>query len=239
MIALCTTLCLLLDPGAVAASSCCASAAAVAAQTPDNTLTPAEKALGYKLLFDGKTLSGWKCTDPNSKGWEVVDGAIFYNVKGGGYLATNERYGNFELKIDFKVDHGTNSGIFFRWDDLRDPVQTGIEMQIYDSAGVKNPSRHDCGAIYDVLAPSENAMKPAMEWNSVLLRCRNNIISVTMNGKRIINMDLDKWTEPHRNPDGSGNKFRAAYKDMPREGHIGLQEHGGKLWFKNIKIRRL
>ncbi len=227
---------------AFAAAGCCAAGtdcSITTAPVADNTLTPDEKAAGWKLLFDGKTLNGWGCTAPDSKGWVIDNGAIMYHVQGGGYLYTKERYGNFELKIDFMVDKGANSGIFFRWANLADPVQTGIEMQVLDSAGKNPPGKHDCGAIYDCLAPRENPMKPALEWNSLVLRCSNNFISIKMNGKRILDMDLNKWTEPNKNPDGTGNKFNTAYKDMAREGHIGLQEHGGKVWFKNIKIRTL
>jgi len=225
----------------LAAGACCAggSSQAVPTRAPDNTLSAEEKAQGWKLLFDGKTFDGWACTVPDSKGWVIDNGAMCYNVQGPGYMYTKERFGDFELKIDLMVAKGTNSGVFFRWDDLNDPVQTGIEMQVLDSAGQNPPGKHACGAIYDVLAPSENAMKPAMEWNSVLLRCRGQYISVTMNGKRIIQMDLNRYREPHKNVDGTNNKFRTAYKDMPREGHIGLQDHGGMVWYKNIKIRKL
>lgn len=228
---------------ATAAAGCCAASVVYpnAALLPaaDNTLTSQEKAMGWRLLFDGKTLDGWACTSPGSKGWVAEDGAIFHNLQGGGYLYTKDRFGDFELKIDFMVDKGTNSGIFFRWADLGDPVQTGIEMQVLDSAGVEKPGKHHCGSIYDVLEPSQNAMRPALEWNTVVLRCSGPYITISMNGKRIINMDLDRYTEPHVNLDGTRNKFVTAYKDMPREGHIGLQEHGGKVWFKNVKIREL
>lgn len=226
---------------ALAAAGCAAgqSCPTVGAPVADNTLSASEKAVGWRLLFDGKTFDGWACTAPDSKGWVIDNGAMLYNVQGDGMMYSKERFGNFEMKIDFMVDRGTNSGIFFRWDNLEDPVQTGVEMQVLDSAGAKKPGKHDCGAIYDVLAPRENAMKPALEWNSMLLRCSNNYISIKMNGKRILDMDLNKWTTPHQNPDGSGNKFGTAYKDMPRAGHIGLQNHGGKVWYKNIKIRQL
>lgn len=222
----------------IALCACC-SAPGESTAAQDNTLSAEEIANGWKLLFDGRTLSGWGCTEANSKGWVVENGTIHYNKQGGGYLYTKERFRDFELKIDFMVDRGTNSGIFFRWDNLSDPVQTGIEMQVLDSAGKKKPGKHDCGAIYDVLEPTENAMKPAFEWNTVLIRCRGPFITITMNGKRIISMNLDNYKEPHKNLDGTRNKFATAYKDMPREGHIGLQAHGGKVWYKNIKIREL
>ncbi len=228
--------------GAVLASgACCAagSSCTTAAKAPDNTLTADEKAQGWMLLFDGKSFDGWACTVPDSKGWVIDNGAMFYNVEGPGYMYTKDRFGDFELKIDFMVNKGTNSGIFFRWDKLGDPVQTGIEIQVLDSAGDNPPGKHSCGAVYDVLAPSENPMKPALEWNSLLLRCSAQYISITMNSRRIIQMDLNRYKEAHKNIDGTNNKFRTAYKDMPREGHIGLQDHGGKVWYKNIKIRKL
>lgn len=212
--------------------------AAASARAAMNTLTPAEKAAGWKLLFDGKTLNGWKATG-NPKSWAVQDGTIAVLSGGGGYLATLEKFGNFRLQCDFKMDKGTNSGIFFHWADLKDPVQRGIEIQVFDSYGKATPGRHDCGAIYDCLAPRVNAAKPAGEWNHLVLTCRNNMTYVDLNGRRVIVMDFDKWTTPNQNPDGSPNKFNIAYKDMARDGFIGLQDHGRKVWFRNIKIQQL
>lgn len=211
---------------------------ACSAWAADNVLTAVEKKAGWTLLFDGKTLNGWKATG-NPEGWVVKDGAIENLAKGGGYLATTRTFGDFILSLDFKNDKGTNSGIFFRWSDLNDPVQTGIEMQILDSYGVEKPGKHDCGAIYDCLAPRKNVCKAPGEWNHVVLTSRNNKIFIDMNGVRILNMDLNRWTTPHKNPDGTDNKFNTAYKDMPRVGYIGFQDHGHKVWFKNIKIKEL
>lgn len=241
LIALCTLIAMLAIP-VLAANVCpntsmsCASAAAA---VPDNALTSQEKAGGWELLFDGKTLSGWGCTDPKPGGWIIDKSALFYTNKGGGYEYTQKTFGNFEFKTDFMVDKGTNSGIFFRWADLGDPVQTGFEMQVLDSADKKEVDKHDCGALYDALAPSENAMKPALEWNTVDIKCMNSLIMITMNGKRILVANLDRWTEAHKNPDGTGNKYDAALKDWARSGHIGFQAHGGKVWFKNVKVREL
>jgi len=220
-----------------AAQSCCSTAAALTL-APDNALTAQEKAVGWKLLFDGKTFKGWGCTDPKS-GWIIQDGAMFYTAKGGGYEYTQQTFGNFEFATDFMVDKGTNSGIFFRWADLRNPVQTGFEMQVFDSAGKTEMSKHDCGALYDALAPTQNAMKPAGEWNTVDIKCVGSFITITLNGKRILTANLDKWTEPHKNPDGTPNKYNAPLKDRARSGHIGFQAHGGKVWFKNVKVREL
>jgi hypothetical protein len=223
------------------AATCCAadSAAALAVTAPDNTLTAQEKAAGWKLLWDGKTFNGWECTDKTPGGWIIDQNAMYYTVKGHGYEYVKQTFGNFEFKTDFMVDKGTNSGIFFRWADLGDPVQTGFEMQLLDSAGRKEMTKHDCGALYDALAPTENAMKPALEWNTVDIKCVGSFITITLNDKRVLTANLDRWTESRKNPDGTPNKYSKALKDWARAGYIGFQAHGGKVWFKNVKAREL
>ena len=70
-----------------------------------------------------------------------------------------------------------------------------------------------------------------------MLTCQGNVITAAMNGERIIFMNLNQWDQPHRNPDGTPNKFRTAYKQMPRRGHIGFQDHGNPVWFRNIRVK--
>ena len=89
------------------------------------------------------------------------------------------------------------------------------------------------------MPPSENVAKKAGEWNHFTITCRANGIYLVHNGVQIIDMDLNLWTEPRQNPDGTPNKFRTAIMNMPREGHIGLQDHGQPVWFRNLKIREL
>ena len=72
-----------------------------------------------------------------------------------------------------------------------------------------------------------------------MISCNENLITVELNGEKIAEMDVDQWTTPGMNPDGTKNKFKYAWKDMPRKGHIGLQDHGGKVWFRNIKLKPL
>jgi len=203
----------------------------------ENVLTEEEKKEGYRLLFNGQDLTGWHRTDEGYGGWRVVDGAIC-RAEGGGMLYTDEQFGDFILKIEYKLDKGTNSGIFLRVANPHDPVQTGIEVQVLDDAG-QDPSRHSNGAIYDIAAPTRNVTKPTGEWNQAVITCRGNGIAVKMNGEEILKVNLDEWTEAGKNPDGSGNKFRTAYKDMPRRGLIGLQDHGQRVWYRNIKIKPL
>ncbi|MBM4078021.1 MAG: DUF1080 domain-containing protein, partial [Planctomycetes bacterium] len=98
---------------------------------------------------------------------------------------------------------------------------------------------HDTGAIYDLVAPSKNAMKPVGEWNHILITSDRNKLSVHLNGDMVSAMDLDEWTEPNQRPNGSKHKFDVAYKNHPRHGFIGLQDHGHDCWYKNIKMRPL
>lgn len=203
-----------------------------------NQLTDAERQAGWRLLFDGETLTGWKATG-KADGWIVEDGCLVCTAQGGGYLATEEQFEDFHLELDFKIEPRGNSGVFVRWSDLADPVNTGIEIQILDSYGTEELTRHTCGAIYDLVAPSKDVFRPAGEWNHYLIRCEGPKISVELNGELVAEANIDDWAEAGKNPDGTPNKFTYAWATMPRRGHIGLQEHDGKLWFRNVKIKEL
>jgi len=181
----------------------------------------------------------WYTASPGS--WKIVDGVM--SGGGSGDIWTVKRYGNFVLECEFKISPKGNSGIFFRTGDMKDPVQTGIEMQVIDTAGYFGEpvpdeyTKNVCGAMYDLLEPSVNVEKPAGEWNHVAITCKDNGIEVVMNGVKIIEMDIDIWVTPHKNPDGTDNKFDRAFKDFPLEGHIGFQDHGDPVWYRNVKIR--
>ncbi|MFN4258842.1 MAG: DUF1080 domain-containing protein [Gemmataceae bacterium] len=190
---------------------------------------------GFVPLFNGKDLTGW--TDRTGKqpgaGWVVEDGALVRKDRAGD-IWTKDRYGDFILDLEFKTTG--NSGVFIRTDKPTDNVQTGIEIQV-DNPSPK-PGKHSCGAIYDCLAPSKNAAKKG-EWNHVVITAQDNKIRVVMNGEQIIDMDLNQWTTPNMNPDGTKNKFKTALKDFKREGHIGFQDHGAAVMFRNVKIKPL
>jgi alpha-3'-ketoglucosidase len=209
------------------------------ANAPDNVLTPEEKAAGWNLLFDGSTLSGWKTSSGLPSRVPVERGAI--NPHGcGGYMMIHERvWSDFELSLDFAITRGCNSGVFIRTFPLqprpgKDVGFNGLEIAIDDTTGA---DYHDTGAIYDLVKPRRNAMKPIGEWNHLVISCDRSIITVTLNGEQVTRMDLDQWQSPNRRPDGTEHKFDIAYKDHPRQGYIGLQDHGSPCWFKNIKIR--
>jgi len=211
----------------------------------ENELSPAEIDEGWDLLFNGSNLDGWTLNTPGT--WESKDGCIVLGKEMGmgsrGMIWTREEYDNFLLECEFKIEPECNSGIFFRVGDIESPVQTGFEMQIVDSFAnpVTGPqATHSCGAFYDIVAPSHNMAKPAGEWNHARITCLNNVISISLNGDQVVStVDLDLYTEPNQNIDGTANKFNLPLRDFPRSGRIGFQQHGGKVWFRNIKIKEL
>lgn len=215
-----------------------AALASHAARAADNELTPQEKQGGWVLLFDGKTPAGWVNHGKPLPAANVQDGAINPH-KAGAYITYHrEQFDNFVLRCEFKVSPGANSGIFFRTADMNDPVQRGFEIQVFDSFGRK-PGKHSCGALYDAVAPSAEASKPAGEWNSIEITADGSRVTVVLNGRQVVDADLDRWTDPGKNPDGTKNKFTRALKDFPRKGYIGLQDHNSPVWFRNIKVKRL
>lgn len=215
--------------------------AAPRAWAADNELTPEEKEAGWLLLFDGKTLDGWMTSSGTPSKTPVEEGAI--NPHGaGGYMMVHKReWSNYVLSLDFKISAGCNSGVFVHTSSLtprpgKDVGFNGIEMQILDSP---TAGFYDTGAIYDLVKPTKNAMRPVGQWNHVVITCHDNLISIVLNGEAVTVMDLDKFTEPNKRPDGTAHKFDEAMKTHPRKGYIGLQDHGANCWFKNIKLRPL
>lgn len=196
---------------------------------------PAAAESGWQVLFDGTDLSQWG-NDSGGKpnpGW-VIENGVLARSPNAGMIWTKQRFGDFVLDLEFKTEG--NSGIFFRTDNPKDCVQTGIEIQVYKR--VDKPSTHSCGAVYDALAPSKETTRDG-QWNHITITARDNKIGIVMNGEQIIDMDLNRWTEPGKNPDQSKNKFRTALKDFKRDGHIGFQDHGADVWFRNVRIKPL
>ncbi len=188
----------------------------------------------WKPLFNGKDLEGMMRANgvaPNTN-WVVEAGSLKRICKGGD-IWTKDRFGDFVLELEFKTEG--NSGIFIRTDDPKNNVQTGIEIQVNKPGG---PDKHSVGSIYDLVAPSKNAGK-AGEWNRMVITAKGAILNVELNGEKICEMNLDQWTEPNRNPDGSKNKFKNALKNFKREGHIGFQDHGANVEYRNARIKTL
>ncbi|MHC4201832.1 MAG: 3-keto-disaccharide hydrolase [Planctomycetota bacterium] len=186
---------------------------------------------GFEPLFK-PDLSDATCRKGS---WVFEDGIL--TPTGGGDIWTKRRYGDFVLDLEFRCEPKTNSGVFLRCKNIRQWLHTAIEVQILQPVG-GNP-KHSCGAIFDCLAPAKQMIKEPGEWNRYEIIAKGGTIYVILNGQRVIDMNLDLWSEPHKNPDGTRNKFKYAYRDMSREGHIGLQYHGHPVWFRNLRIRPL
>lgn len=209
-----------------------------AALAADNELTAEEKAAGWKLLFNGKDHEGWICNTQKPIATPVEDGCLV-PFKSGGYIIMydKQKFGDFTLKCDVKMgDDQCNSGIFYRVGAPRNPVYSGFEAQVENS---KEPGLHSFGAIYDLVAPTQQTHKGPGEWNHVELTCKGPLMSVKVNGEEITTMNCDDFPERGKRPDGSRHKFFSAIKEMPREGYIGFQDHGHPVYFKNVKILEL
>ncbi len=207
----------------------------------EGVLSAEEKRAGWILLFDGKTQNGWMTSAGLPSKTAVEEGCINPHQCGDYMMVHTQQWSNFELKLDFKISQGCNTGIFVRTSPLKprpgkDVGFNGIEVQIIDT---KTAGYYDTGAIYDLSPPSKNTMKPAGQWNHIEVTCNQSIIEVVLNGEKVNHVDLAQFTEPNKRPDGSPHKFDVAYKDHPRTGYIGLQDHGSPCWFKNIKLRPL
>ncbi len=207
----------------------------------DNTLTPAEQRDGWQLLFDGRSHAGWMNSDRTAPRTTVQDGTLNPHRAGHYMLVHTQQWSNFTLALDFKLSPRCNSGIFIRTAPLeprsgKDVGFNGLEVALDDTFGA---GLHDTGALYDLAKPKRNAMRPVGEWNHLEITCRDRLIDIALNGELVNTIDLAKFTEPFKRPDGSAHKFDIAYRDHPLTGYLGLQDHGSPCWFKNIKLKPL
>ncbi len=211
----------------------------------DNTLTAAEQAAGWQLLFDGTTIDKWRAA--NGTGvpptWGVVDGTITAKPGKGVDLVSVDEYADFELMVDFKVAKNGNSGIFYR--GVESPTaplyHSAPEYQVLDDVGhpdAKNGPDRFCGANYDVDPPLvEGACNPAGEWNSARILVKGAHVEHWLNGKKTADYEL--WS-PEWKAKVAASKFKAwpSY-GMAKSGRLSLQHHGDEVAFKNIKVRPL
>ncbi len=216
-------------------------------------LTDDEKANGWKLLVDGKSTAGWHTYGggPVGEGWKIEDGALRLDASvkkgwqshGGGDIVTNEEFGNFHLKLDWKIDTCGNSGVIFcvQEDTIKYPYvwHTGPEMQVLDNACHPDAKiiKHRAGDLYDLISCSKETVKPALEWNNAEIVFNNNVLDLYLNGEKVVSTTYGDaaWKKLV-----AGSKF----KSMPgfgafTKGRISLQDHGHSVWFKNVKIKEL
>ena len=209
-----------------------------------NTLSHKDQKDGFTLLFDGTTTNGWHTYLNNtSVGWYVNNGALQVDTLAAkhGDLVTDKEYTNFELKLDWKIPVGGNSGVIFsiHEDSAYDATYlTGMEMQVLDDIKAEDNKRpnHLAGSLYDMIAPSHPA-KPAGEWNSIIIRKVNGHITLFMNGKQVVETQIGspEWNELIQKSKFKNWKGFAQYPT----GHIALQYHGAAVAFRNIRIKEL
>ena len=171
-----------------------------------------------------------------NKQWVLEKGILAPSETPGGIIWSKGKFSDFTISLEYKTSEKANSGLFFRTDP-KNAVQGGFEIQIA-SPGLYS-GKHIVGSLYDAKEPMVAAGKPDGEWNTMELTCKGPGIKAKVNGKKVINVNIDDWKEPNKNPDGSRNKFKTALKELPQTGHIGFQYHGQQVWFRNIRVKSL
>lgn len=225
----------------------------VTAQKP-NTLTKQEKKAGWVLLFNGKDFTGWRQVNGTAmpKNWVIEDDAMkVFTGEGkqpgsganGDVIYSVKKYKNFELSIDWKASEMGNSGIFF---DVREvpgqPIYYAApEVQVLDNdkATDNKIASHLAGSLYDILPADPKSCKPAGQWNTIVISCKDGKVTHTQNGMKVVEYEM--WT-PKWDEMVAASKFKTfpGWKEgISKEGYIGLQDHGYPIWFRNIKIREL
>ena len=185
-------------------------------------------------LYNGKNLDGWHVQNGKKDVWRGEGDLIVCQGDGGGWLTTDKEYGDFELRVDWKIPKGGNSGIGLRYPGTGDPAHEGMEIQVLDDPAPQyknlDPAQYT-GGIYYQAAPTAHPEKPAGEWNHYDIRCKGSRVQIKLNGVEIQNVDLDKFTE------GRGGHKALAVR--PRRGFVGLQSHTDRVEFRNIQLREL
>ncbi|HYU79755.1 MAG TPA: DUF1080 domain-containing protein [Vicinamibacterales bacterium] len=209
--------------------------------TGPNTLTSEERAAGWVLLFDGRSTSGWRGFRQAGipDGWKAIDGALTREA-GGGDVITADQFANFELALEWQIAEGGNSGIMYRVSEAAAATfLSGPEMQVLDNA--RHPDGQSpltsAGACYALYAPSRDVTRPTGSWNQVRVVASGSHIEHWLNGVKVVEYELgsDEWlarveASPYRDAPGYGREAT---------GHIALQDHGDRVAFRSIKIRRV
>lgn len=204
-------------------------------------LTAKEKADGWKLLFNGYSLAGWRAykSETPPAAWRAVNGDLVLDGQGGD-LMTTEQYGDFELSLEWKISEKGNSGIIYRISpDGQYPWSTGPEFQILHNAGHNDGKLPitSAGSNFAVNEPIKDVTKPIDEWNAIRLIARGNHIEHWMNGVKLLEYEIGS-------PDWEARVKASKFGKMPgygrtMRGYIALQDHGNIVAFRNIKIKTL
>jgi len=221
-----------------------------------NTLTEQEKQEGWMLMFDGETSTGWREFNETAfpdTGWYIEDGAIVCQNSGkgeagfGGDIIYDKQFTNFHFKVDWMIEEGGNSGIFFLATEVPGEKiwYNAPEYQILDNMSnhIDNTLGKDgnrrAGSLYDLIPPDPQNFKGPMQWNTAEIVSYEGTIAFKMNGETT--MEFHLWT-PEWNEMIANSKFvdfNEDFANVSKTGYIGLQDHGHAVWFRNIKIREL
>ena len=219
------------------------------ASQEQNTLTPEEIADGWVLLFDGKTLDGWKDYNGTTltQPWHVVDGCIQAKGDGSdasGYIVTDKEYENFELSWDWKLSKGGNSGMLYHVVERPQyavPYVTGPEYQLIDEPNFPEPLEEwqKLGVDYAMHLPDKSKMKvnPQGEWNNSKIVFDNGHVEHWLNGQKIV--EFEAWTDDWHAKKNSGKWANAPEYGLAKKGVLCLQDHGYPASFRNLKIKEL
>ena len=196
-------------------------------------VTPSRADEAWISLFNGEDLTGW--TDQGGgapKGWNVEDGAI-HRFEKGGNLHTIETFLNFELEFEWKVAKGVNSGVKYRFHD-----GVGPEYQVLDDANATHETKPmgQAAALYVIKAAEGKKLKPAGEWNQGRIVARGNHLEHWLNGAKVVEIEIGTEDWKARK---AASKFKNREGFGTFEGPIHLQDHGGEVWFRKLRIRRL
>jgi hypothetical protein len=225
-----------------------------ATEVAANTLTEAENADGWELLFNGTSLDGWKRYNHDTIGplWSVKDGMIICDGSGlgegsgamGGSLTTTRSFGNFELSVDWKISPGGNSGILYHVVESPEyghDYETGPEYQVMDDGGWTGDKLRPAqlaGSNYDMFeAPATKKVMPVGEWNNSKIIYNNGHVEHWLNGEKVV--EFEEGSEEYNNRYQSSKWVEYPGWNKFKEGAISLQDHGAPVYYRTIKIKSL
>ncbi|MSU78713.1 MAG: DUF1080 domain-containing protein [Gemmataceae bacterium] len=186
---------------------------------------------GFQSLFNGKDLDGWKST-VKTKVWGAEKGVIYCEGGGGSYLMTEKQYGDYELRLEYKMPKGGNSGVAIRSPFQGDPAYAGMELQLIDDEGWPDKLQkwQNTGGIYNVVPPKTLKNRPIGEWNQMTVIAKGRQITVINNGETLVDANLDDYVKEHakRHPGL-----------LRKDGHIGFQSYNKRVEFRNIFLKPL
>jgi hypothetical protein len=210
-------------------------------RTRDDAMIPRDtmRAGGWQSLFDGRTLIGWHAYQQGSgvtTGWTVDNGTIHTDGNARD-LVSDQQFSSFDLELEWKVEPGANSGIFYWANEGTDEIyENAPEMQVLDNIGSPGTTPLTAaGSLYDLYPAPLAAVKPVGEWNTVRIVVRGGKVQHWLNGVRLVDVNFDSREMKDKIAASKFKEWLAFGKS--RRGHLGLQSHGGKVWFRAIRIK--